>query len=341
MLELLKTILFSFKNGQWQIDAVIDKYHAVTTLRESITPTNLKQFKEILDYTHKILSLIREGTIRENEEYWFRFLRLMEIFTSRIFSFCYPDKKLLLEYNESFFLIACDVQNVYGYFTLNESAIERSVEYDNFRGYETNKMKVAEFNASKINDIENAILKEFILPCHIKVDRGKIVNNGFLPLKIENSILAQNKEMIFEQSCPIYVIGYELYITNLLASSSTMFINLGTVSSIIRDWKPSQTRRYEESEKAELAEYLRKFYTDVKEEKGESEADILIENKLPIETKVNPNKSEFDRLTGQVSRQKKEFGEVIVVLFRISRNDLFEDWKSQYLRDSSVEIITK
>ena len=67
----------------------------------------------------------------------------------------------------------------------------------------------------------------------------------------------------------------------------------------------------------------------------------VVEKKIPVETKKDPSKPEFDRLDGQIIRQLKEYGFIIVVLFDITRNDYFEEWKEKYLKDSRIRIITK
>ncbi len=340
-MEILTKILDSFEQGKWVIEDVKDRYEAITSLSETARTPDKEEFRETLAKIHKIFSFVKEGTVLENEEYWFAFSRFLEILTSRMWVVCLEEKKIILELNTDFFLVACDLQRVYSYFKLNELAVQRSVDYDNFRGVENRKTKVSKFIATKEEDIKHATEQEYVLPYHIKEETGRLVNDGFLPLKIDNSVLKPNNSASYEGKMPIHVVGADLFISTTAFPSAISEATFEGVTKIINGWNPSETRRYEEAEKAELSEYLRKFFKDVKEEKGESDADIVVDKKVPIETKIKPDKSELDRLTGQVTRHKKEFGFVIVVIFRIVRNNLYEEWRESYARDEAVNIIEK
>ena len=101
------------------------------------------------------------------------------------------------------------------------------------------------------------------------------------------------------------------------------------VLSAIYNWKPAKKHRNEEGYTVDLEAYLRlimKFNTQF--EAGTSNTDILVSQNIAIELKKSPSQSEYDRLTGQVKRQKREFGFVIVLICDPKNRDKFEEFKS-------------
>lgn len=71
-----------------------------------------------------------------------------------------------------------------------------------------------------------------------------------------------------------------------------------------------------------LAEKLRKSGFDVEQQvhKDGQRADLVVHN-IPIEIKFQPTGTELDRLVGQIARYKKNWGDVIVVVVKGSKED--------------------
>ena len=54
-----------------------------------------------------------------------------------------------------------------------------------------------------------------------------------------------------------------------------------------------------------------------------------MENELPLELKKNPNRGEFDRLSGQIQRHIEEYGKLIIVVCQLETRDLFNEYKNR------------
>ena len=340
MLDILKKILQSFDDGKWVLEEIPALYESITSLSEEAKPAPREEWDDVLAHVQKILSLINEGAIRENEVYWCSFIRVIEIYLSRIWRVAIEVKEEVLRVNDKFFLVATDLQRIYSYFTKNDIAIERSVEYDGFRGQVNHKMQVPKFSPTRESDIKTAITQEFILPFHVKRENKRLMNDGFLPLAIESTVLSQGKSVPYDGSTPIAIPYLDIFITTTFFDNAHEASFEG-VSRVIREWQPSQKRKFEEGYKAELAQYLRQYFDDVKEERGESDADILVCNKVPIAMKQNPDKTKLDILSGQLGRHKREYGFVISVVCKIQNGSLYEHWKKQYDRDVKIALIEK
>jgi hypothetical protein len=120
-------------------------------------------------------------------------------------------------------------------------------------------------------------------------------------------------------------------------------VTLQTVSKVVVGWTPRQNRRSEEAYKAELAEYLRSHgYPRTREEEGVSNPDILVDEKVPVEIKLNPDRSELNRLSGQLLDMKSEFGGVIACIIQTKGSlDLVERFQVRFRDDQQVVIIVK
>lgn len=94
-------------------------------------------------------------------------------------------------------------------------------------------------------------------------------------------------------------------------------------------WTPDRKRIIEEGYKIELRNYLEKFF-DLEEEVGESNPDLLVNKKYPIEIKKDPTQSEYDRLLGQMIRHNKIFGSAIAVVTAISSQDRYIKFKKLF-----------
>jgi len=113
---------------------------------------------------------------------------------------------------------------------------------------------------------------------------------------------------------------------------------------IVNKWTPSKKHRYEEGYQMDLKSYLEyKHGCHVRLEALESKTDLLVNNNFPIEIKKNPNKSEYDRLVGQILRYYKAKENAIAVICDVKSKQLFDDFKNSItnLFPNNVEIIQK
>ncbi len=94
-------------------------------------------------------------------------------------------------------------------------------------------------------------------------------------------------------------------------------------------WTPDRKRIIEEGYKIELRNYLSKYFK-IDEEIGDSNADLVINGKYPIEVKKDPSLSEYDRLLGQMIRHSKLYGSAIAVVTAISSQDRFIKFKKLF-----------
>ncbi|MFT4155153.1 hypothetical protein [Parafilimonas sp.] len=114
--------------------------------------------------------------------------------------------------------------------------------------------------------------------------------------------------------------------TTISSRSNKAFENI--VEKIV-EWKPDRKRIIEEGYKIELRHYLEKFF-DLEEETGESNPDLLLNKKYPIEVKKDPTQSEYDRLLGQMIRHNKIFGSAIAIVTNISSEDRFKKFQKLF-----------
>jgi hypothetical protein len=113
------------------------------------------------------------------------------------------------------------------------------------------------------------------------------------------------------------------------------------VIDAIRCWTPKQRFRSEEAYEAALAEYLSGQGIEAPEQQGMSLTDILAAHGIGIEVKLKPDRSEYDRLFGQIIRQLEEFGIVVVLIARPDKRDLLEEYEARFSHDSRVTFIAK
>jgi len=120
-------------------------------------------------------------------------------------------------------------------------------------------------------------------------------------------------------------------------------VSLSIVSDVLEKWIPRQRRRLEEGYKAELAEYLRSHgYPKTREEEGASNADIFVDNVLPVEMKKNPDQGELDRMSGQMQRMIDEFGQVIACVIQTGPGlDRIERFKKLWEANDKAVVIVK
>ena len=109
----------------------------------------------------------------------------------------------------------------------------------------------------------------------------------------------------------------------------------------IENWTPKQRFRTEESYQGTLAEHLEKHGIDAPEQQGATLVDILAAHSIGIEIKVNPDRSEYDRLSGQIMRHLEAYGNVIVFIVRPDKRDLLDEYMSRFADDSRVRFTIK
>jgi hypothetical protein len=114
--------------------------------------------------------------------------------------------------------------------------------------------------------------------------------------------------------------------------------NAKEIIQLIQNWIPKQRFKSEEAFVAALAEYLVGNGIHAPEQKGASLVDILA-HEIAIEAKLHPNRSEYDRLSGQIIRQLEEFGIVVVLIIRPEKGDLLDEYVDRF--DERVVFITK
>jgi hypothetical protein len=107
----------------------------------------------------------------------------------------------------------------------------------------------------------------------------------------------------------------------------------------IEGWVPKQRFRTEEAYEAALAEYLMGLGVDAPEQQGGSLTDILAAQGIGIEIKLTPDRTEYDRLSGQIMRQLEEFGVVVVLILRPDKRDLLDEYRARF--DDRVIFVTK
>ncbi len=107
----------------------------------------------------------------------------------------------------------------------------------------------------------------------------------------------------------------------------------------IEEWTPKQRFKGEEAYEAALAEYLVAQGIDAPEQQGMSLTDVLAAHGIGIEIKLTPDRSDYDRLAGQIMRQLEEYGVVVVLILRPDKRDLLDEYKSRF--DDRVVFITK
>lgn len=114
----------------------------------------------------------------------------------------------------------------------------------------------------------------------------------------------------------------------------------------IRLWSPARRRNSEGEYKIELRSHLKSLGSEVNEEFGESNFDLLISKSYAIEIKKDPKLGEYDRLFGQLARHLQHQLRVVALIFDAPGEDNFTNFSSlvdSYLNKEkkTVEIIKK
>ena len=115
--------------------------------------------------------------------------------------------------------------------------------------------------------------------------------------------------------------------------------SLHKIVQFVEDWIPKQRFTKEEAYEAALAEHLVGKGVPAPEQQGASLVDILAANGIGIELKLNPDRNEYNRLSGQIMRHLEQYGVVIVLILRADNRDLLEEYQSRF--DDRVVFIVK
>ncbi len=118
---------------------------------------------------------------------------------------------------------------------------------------------------------------------------------------------------------------------------------LGLVQSI-EGWTPLKRHRTEEGYQLDLQRYLQYECGYQCRLEGVEMADIVVEDKFPVELKKNPTQAEYDRLLGQLTRMHRAKNFAVGVICDVRRLEMFLDFKQQIDRifdDGSVAIVQK
>ncbi len=122
-------------------------------------------------------------------------------------------------------------------------------------------------------------------------------------------------------------------------ASEQVQVRLPEVIRTIDDWIPRQRFKSEGEYEAALAEYLPGQGIVASEQQGASLTDILAAHGIGVEVKLTPDRSDYDRLAGQIMRQLEEFGIVVVLIMRPDKRDLLDEYERRF--DDRVRFITK
>ena len=114
----------------------------------------------------------------------------------------------------------------------------------------------------------------------------------------------------------------------------------------IRLWSPARRRNSEGEYKIELRSHLKSRGYEVNEEFGQSNCDLLVSKSYIIETKKDPQLSDYDRMFGQLARHLQHQLRVVAVIFDAPGEDNFSNFSllvDSYLNKEKkrVEIIKK
>jgi|GEM_PF-4832264 len=336
IIESLLNVLYSGDKFDNDIPLLYDRLTS-TELVPRILPN---QIYSTLQAITRIISSIAEGNICDDEDYWYKFIRITEILSSKIFLFCFHNKDS--SFNELLFSIACGFQKLYSYFKINVFAIQRAVEYSNFHGSDITSNGLCEFDPSKDEDFSKAINKEYVLVAHFKIIDNSLINDGFLYFVVNNTRIYPSKEIFdYDSTSTLFVPLLNIFMPIQTVSKVVYDLTPINIARLIQSWIPSLRRNQEEAYKSDLRHYLAKYFNKVVEEQGDSQVDIVVDDFIPIETKKSPNKSEYDRLDGQIIRHLKNYSCLIVVIFDVRKDDYFNEWREKYLKENRITILAK
>lgn len=113
----------------------------------------------------------------------------------------------------------------------------------------------------------------------------------------------------------------------------------------IEKWIPLRRYPNEDGYSVDLHNFLGdKCGYSVRLEGGESQADILVDDHIPIEIKKNPTQPEYDRMLGQLVRHERAHGCAIGVVCDVRRQKMFIDAAANIERsagEKKIRVIAK
>jgi hypothetical protein len=238
---------------------------------------------------------------------------------------------------------------------LNENQLVRVFGKDAYSvlqqecGDKPNRIETVSTSTEQIFEQYGQLLKKHNRP----LSSSDWVQAGFRPnianLKKIHNIKWADMELAFvnyasDKSIWKDVIGL-LSPTGKINSNNTQDKKFLDIVDKINAWTPDRKRVLEEGYKIELRKYLEKYF-DVEEEVGETNTDLLLNKKYPIEVKKDPTLSEYDRLLGQMIRHNKQYGSAIAVVTGLSSQDRFIKFRKLFVEihdklEMTAEIINK
>ncbi len=322
-------------------NAVKVVYEQLTTFTE-IPEFNLEEVPQLLKGILVVTERVQERDVLQDEIFWYQYLRILEVFSAKIYQEILQTKSsILIETMSTLFKLAKTFHINYGYFKNHEHAVARFTEYANFAGSSQNAKITPALNPHKVRDIFTGLKQDFLVVPHTEYDQGQLVNDGYVDLEIDHTVLqtGQNRPLP-TTATTAKVVGIDILFP-ILPTAQNLPVNFDGVSEAVRRWNPEHRRNTEGEYKIELKGYLQRIFPTIREEQGTSKTDILVFAGIAIECKKEPSQGELDRLVGQIARQKEEFGNVIAVVIRPPNITKIEKLCELYSADSHVKIFSK
>ncbi len=127
--------------------------------------------------------------------------------------------------------------------------------------------------------------------------------------------------------------------------SSVSDSDFNVVLQQIRQWVPLKRYSTEEGYHPDLHNFLRDKCGHVTHlEEGPERADIVVDDRFPIELKKNPTKGEYDRMHGQLLRNECAYGCAIGVVCDVKRLEAFHKFVATVNKakgNKKIEILSK
>jgi len=135
-------------------------------------------------------------------------------------------------------------------------------------------------------------------------------------------------------------------IPNKIPTTSRATDQLNRLLGDIRSWSPARRRNSEGEYKIELRKFLESRRYQLNEEYGETNTDLVVDGRYAIETKKEPQLSDYDRLFGQIARHLQDYAVVIAVIFDVPSEDRLSNFRKLVdvhlnVGNFTVEILKK
>jgi len=189
--------------------------------------------------------------------------------------------------------------------------------------------KQFDYLVGRLRDMNWVAVRAFVTSAGEILHSGSVFNGEF---HITEKGLQALKEMEHSQAKPQWLTE---------RATEDVQKRVPEIVQTIDNWIPKQRYRTEEAYQAALAEHLEGRGITAPEQQGASLTDILAAHGIGIEIKLKPDRSDYDRLAGQIMRQLGEYGVVVVLILRPDKRDLLDGYKSLFAGDDRVIFVTK